>query len=79
MMAVLNYLRSTAYVGKEEDLRHIPLLLREHITFHRSYHFDLGEPSRRTELRPPKSHLSSGGMNQKAQNEGAEVPYEAFR
>lgn len=52
MMAALDHLRSTGYTVNDEDIRHLTPLLWEHITFHGTYHFDLGEPSRRTGLRP---------------------------
>lgn len=52
MMAALDHLRNTGVVIHDADLKHVTPLLWEHITFHGSYHFDLGEPNRRTGLRP---------------------------
>jgi TnpA family transposase len=52
MMAALEHLRSTGFTVNDDDLRHLTPLLWEHITFHGSYHFDLGEPSRQVGLRP---------------------------
>jgi hypothetical protein len=37
--------------------QHVTPLLWEHISFHGCYHFDLGEPSRRTGLRPLRIQL----------------------
>lgn len=52
MMAVLDHLRNTGVVVQDTDLKHVTPLLWEHITFHGSYHFDRGEPNRRTGLHP---------------------------
>lgn len=55
-------------VINDADLQHLTPLLWEHITFHGSYHFDLGEPSRRVGLRP----LRIQAPRDAAEREGAD-------
>jgi TnpA family transposase len=52
LLRALDHLRHTGYPVTDNDLKHITPLLWEHITFHGSYHFDLGEPQRQGGLRP---------------------------
>jgi TnpA family transposase len=52
LLVALDHLRDTGYPVTDDDLKHVTPLLWEHITFHGSYHFDLGEPQRYGGLRP---------------------------
>lgn len=47
MLVALDRLRSHGTAITDADLQHLTPLLWEYITFHGSYHFDLGEPGRR--------------------------------
>lgn len=51
MIAALDHLPSHGMVIADADVQHLTPLLWGHITFHGSYHVDLGEPSRRVGVR----------------------------
>jgi TnpA family transposase len=52
MMQALDHLRATGYPVDDADLTYLSSVMRDHITIHGAYHFDLAAPRKRQGLRP---------------------------